>query len=386
MVTIRACNSYSPEVVDKALDQSLQDLGGLESFVQAGETVLLKVNLVIGKGPEKAATTHPALVAALARKLIALGCRVLIGDSPGGPFNPATLKIQYQITGMADAAKESGAELCYDTSQEEVQLPEGVMLKRLTLTGMSQKADKVISLCKLKTHSMMVYTGAAKNMFGTIPGTTKAEYHVRMPEIPDFAEAIIDICEATRPALSVMDAVIGMEGNGPTGGSPRAIGCLLASANPYELDLAAASLIGLGPKDVYTLSSSIRRGLTPEKPELIGDDPSPYIIEDFRMPDHVHTNLQQGGLLPPFLMKARRPKVVFDPQKCLGCGHCADNCPAKVITMKPVTGKAASRTKARRLPSVDYRRCIRCYCCQELCPQVAVKIRESLIFKIANRI
>ncbi len=377
MVTIHPCSNYQTEEIRSAVTAAIADLGGFEPYISPGERVLLKVNLVLSKGPDAAATTHPAFVAELARQLKDYGCRVVIGDSPGGTFNTTMLRRNYRITGMMQAAEESGAELSYNTGVKEVACPAGKMLKNLTLTAMSQEVDKVISVCKLKTHSMMTYTGAMKNMFGTIPGTVKAEYHVRMPKMEDFANALIDICEAAKPVLSFMDAIIGMEGNGPTGGMPRKIGAVLASASPYELDVVAADLVGLGEAQVPTIKAAADRGLAPRAAAdvtVVGDELERYRIADFKLPDHIHSDLSQGGFLPKFGMKWLRPKVKFDESRCVGCGDCAANCPAKVITMKS------------RRPAVDYRACIRCFCCQELCPQNAVKVKESWIFKIANKI
>lgn len=377
MVTIHPCNSYQKTEIQEALDAAIADLGGFEPYIQPGEQVLLKVNLVMSKGPEGAATTHPAFVAELARRLKEYGCSVVIGDSPGGTFNAAMLRRNYRVTGMAQAAEESGAELSYNTDTKDIACPAGKMLKSLTVTAMSREADKVISVCKLKTHSMMTYTGAAKNMFGTIPGTFKAEYHVRMPRMEDFADALIDICESARPVLSFMDAVVGMEGNGPTGGTPRKVGAVLAAANPYELDVVAADLIGLGEQQVPTIRAAADRGLAPRaasEVQVVGDDPAKYRIADYKLPDHIHSDLSKGGFLPKFTMKWLRPKVRFDESRCVGCGDCAANCPAKVITMK------------NRRPSVDYHKCIRCFCCQELCPQNAVRVKESWIFRLANKI
>lgn len=384
MVTIHRCESYEQGQIRQAVSAMLQDIGGFAPYISPGETVLLKVNLVMSKGPELAATTHPAFVAELAKQLKAYGCRVIIGDSPGGPFNAAMLKRVYKTTGMLQAAEESGAELSLNTNTAELTGRAGKMLKNLTVTAMSQEADKVISVCKLKTHGMMTYTGAVKNMFGTIPGTMKAEYHVRMPKMEDFADALIDICEAVRPVLSFMDAVIAMEGNGPTSGTPRKIGAVLASADPYELDMVAAGLIGLGEQQVPTLKAAAERGLAPRAAEIKGDAPELFAVKDFKMPEHIHTDLSQGGFLPKLGMKLLRPKVRFDLARCVGCGDCAANCPARVITMKE--RREGEKNHRLKKPVVDYSECIRCFCCQELCPQSAVRVKESWIFKMANRI
>lgn len=382
MVTIYPCDSYQKEELRQTVEALVRDLGGWSAYVSPGETVLLKVNLVMSKGPEAAATTHSAFVSELARQLKDYGCRVIIGDSPGGPFNAASLRHNYKVTGMAQAAAESGAELSLDTDTAEISCAAGKMLRSLTVTAMSQRADKVISVCKLKTHSMMTYTGAVKNMFGTIPGTVKAEYHVRMPKMEDFANALVDICEANRPVLSFMDAVVAMEGNGPTSGTPRKMGAVLAAANPHELDRVAAGLIGLSEEQVLTLQAAAERGLLPAETVIKGADPKQFTVEDFKLPDHIHTDLSQGGFLPKIGMKLLRPKVRFDLTKCVGCGDCAANCPAKVIEMK----KRPEGQRPARHPVVDYHKCIRCFCCQELCPQSAVSVKESWIFKLANRI
>lgn len=402
IVSIRPCKAYEASLLEEAIGRAIEDIGGLVPYLSPGETVLLKVNLILSKDPERMATTHPAFVTALAKALVSYGCKVYIGDSSGGPFNAPLLKRTYLVTGMEEAARQSGAELCMETDSVEIAYPKGTMLKKLTVSKMSQMYDKVISVCKLKTHSMMTYTGAVKNMFGIIPGTMKSEYHVRMPQMSDFAEAMIDICQSTPPVLSFMDAVVGLEGNGPTAGEPRPVGCILASPSPHALDKAAVQIIGLKPENILTLSAAAKRGLVPDIISYPGSRPEDFLVPDYKMPDNIHLDLSGGGLLPPFLMKLLRPKVVFSPAKCIGCGVCERDCPPKVITLRErkrkrslmrsrtkneaLQSKAAKGGKLPKLPHTDHSRCIRCYCCQELCPQEAVSIRENILYKIVNRL
>lgn len=379
MVSIHGCDNYTETALQKALDCALTDLGGWEPYIRPGEKVLLKVNLVAARDPALAATTHPEFVKVLARSLKEYGCPVVIGDSPGGVFNTARLGKVYRTTGMEQVARETGAELSYNTGVVEVEHPAGRLLKKMTLTAMVQEADKVISVCKLKTHGMMTYTGAVKNLFGAVPGTVKAEYHMRMPKWTDFAEALLDIWEATHPVLSFMDAVIGMEGNGPTNGTPRKIGAILASPDAAGLDMAACHMIGLGPEQVPLLDRARDRGWIPENWEQLdmqGDPIETFRITDYKIPDHIEDNAIDSWIpkgLRSGVAKLLRPKVRFNGDRCVGCGECAANCPAKVITMKD------------HRPTVNYRNCIRCYCCQELCPQDAVSVKQSLAFRIANR-
>ena len=377
-VSLLACGQYELEALRAALANSIRNLGGWEPYIRPGEKVLLKVNLVTNKEPDYAATTHPLFVQALAELLTEYGAKVVIGDSPGGLFNEEILRRLYQGTGMKRAAEASGAQLSYNTGSALVKNPEGKLLKSLTQTAMVQEADKVMSVSKLKTHGMMTFTGAVKNQFGTVPGTKKAEYHFRMPQTLDFADALIDICLAANPVLCFMDAVMAMEGNGPTGGTPRKVGAVLASASPFELDLVAAHLIGLKREEVPTLQQAYLRGLGPEevhKVDIAGEDPQRFVLENFKMPDHIKPQLMSSlGPAGRMLSGMLRPKVRFHTEICVSCQTCLRNCPAGAIVMK------------NQYPSVNYRQCIRCYCCQELCPRNAVTVQESRIMKLANRL
>lgn len=373
MVTIHRCEGYEESQIGPAFDAMIRDIGGFEPYIQKGETVLLKVNLIAARGPEQAATVHPEFVKALSKALVDYGCTVIIGDSPGGTFNASVLKHVYAATGMDRVAQETGASLSMDTEETDITFPQGKILKALTVTHMSRTPDKIISVCKLKTHGMMTYTGAVKNMFGTIPGLVKPTYHVRMPVITDFAEALVDICEASRPVLSFMDAVIGMEGNGPTNGSPRKVGCVLASPSPYDLDEVAASLIGLSAADVPTLAAARSRGLSSGSPEILGDEVSSFIVSDYKLPDHIRKDLTKDSSVVSFFIRHVKPKVTFDYTKCVGCGRCAASCPAKTIEMRD------------HHPHCNHANCIHCYCCQELCPQNAVKIKTPWIYRMMNK-
>lgn len=383
-VAISACRRYDAKLIKEALLKTIEGIGGLEPYLEKGRTVLLKINLILGKAPDRHATTHPAFVEALAQILTEYGMQVILGDSPGGPFNTAALRHVYKATGMAEMAERCGIRLNENTGSIEVENPSGKFMKRLTMTAMLQDADYVISVCKLKTHSMMTYTGAAKNLFGTVPGTVKADYHVRMPDAMDFADALVDICEAADPVLSFMDAIVGMEGNGPTAGTPRPIGAVLASPNPYALDTVASGIIGLKPEQIPLLKQAMARGLLdPARVQTAGEDPQTFFIADYKMPDHIESDLYRMKLpswLAAPLTKLTRAKVRFDPKACVGCGICRDNCPAEVITMRE------SDTYKGRRPQVDYKKCIRCFCCQELCPQEAVTVQESFIYRIANKL
>lgn len=345
------------------------------SFVTPGMKIAVKVNLVAPMKPESAAVTHPALVRALCALLIEKGASVTVGDSPGGPFTGVWLSQVYRTSGM-HAVEEVGAKLNDDFSIEEIPFEEGREIRRITVASWLRKADAVINFAKLKTHGMMGFSGAVKNLFGIIPGTMKLEYHFTHADESRFADMLIDLNEFLPCRLSLIDAVVGMEGNGPTAGKPREVGVILASPSPYALDLSALSLIGLGKNEVPTVKNAIARGLLDEA-QALPEGLSRFRVDDYQLITERHS-LQFANQLPGMLGKwlgkfaekalASRP----NPEKgsCIGCKKCAEICPAKAIVMKD------------KRPRIDRSLCIRCFCCQEFCPVGAMKVKRTALAKI----
>ncbi|HWQ42328.1 MAG TPA: DUF362 domain-containing protein [Desulfosporosinus sp.] len=367
-VVLKYCPDYTADV-ELHLREGLTEWGGMSTFVKPGQKVLLKVNLLMKKRPEEAVTTHPSVVEAVVRLVQEAGGIVIIGDSPGGPYTVSALQAIYTRSGLREVAERTGAILNEDVGQTTIQYPEGKLTKSLTVTNCVLNADVVIPISKLKTHSMMTFTGAVKVLFGVIPGLLKAEYHLKMFRIPDFADILVDIATWVNPALSIMDGVVGMEGDGPSAGEPRNIGALILSTDPFALDVVAADLIGLNPEKVPTLMAARARGLTSrfEEIELKGDTRSLWQIQNFVIPKALSTNFLDMVPLPrtvkKFVLNRLRPYPVFEPETCVGCKDCVNNCPPKALTLNE-----------NKRPIVDLEACIRCFCCQELCPHQAVKL------------
>ncbi|KRQ88017.1 Electron transport complex subunit RsxB [Caloramator mitchellensis] len=375
-VILSKCEDYEKERVYKAVDRLFELYGGINKIVNKGERVFLKINLVMKKNPEEAATTHPMVVEAVAKKLVDFGCEVVIGDSPGGPYNEKILKSLYKVCGIEEAAINAGAILNFDCSSEDFDTPENCIVKKLNMIKPPFDCDKIITISKLKTHGMAVYTGAVKVLFGMIPGFLKAEYHFKMPEIKDFSNLLVDICETVKPSFSIIDGIVGMEGDGPTAGVPIKTELLLASDNPYYLDVVGAYLMGLKSKDVPTIQRSVERNLCTGKIEdiqIVGEDLEKF-AKQYKIPDTRSVNFFRGRVpkrLEEFLTYYLSPRPVFDFQTCIGCRNCYESCPPKAIKM--INNK----------PHVDYKSCIRCYCCHELCPKKAVTIyKNKLLSKI----
>ena len=371
LVSIVPCESYEADACEASLRAVLAPLGGLD-WVRPGMRIGIKANLVAGAKPEKAVTTHPSLLAALTRLLKERGASVVIGDSPGNLYNAAILNRVYAVSGLCEAEK-AGAELNRDFSEKDGFFPDAVQAKRFTYTGWLDGCDAIINFCKLKSHGMMSLSAAAKNLFGTIPGTMKPEYHYRFPDPNDFADMIVDLDEYFKPVLNLCDAITAMEGNGPTQGTPKHVGALLASKNPHCLDVLAATLIGLAPNEVPTLAAAMRRSLCPDTVEglTVSGDWKAFLQTDFEVIRNRNSLLFVGG--DHFCAKALRrimnaclaskPKV--KTSACIGCGKCRDICPAHTIAIK------------NKKAVIDRKHCIKCFCCQEFCPVGAMRVHRS---------
>lgn len=379
-VCILSCESYDYELVEKKIFECLDSMENIKPKVRTGSKVLVKANLLKKNSPDDAVTTHPTVVESIVRYFQQLGCKVIVGDSPGGPFNEKSLMAVYKSTGMFDVQKRTGCELNFDTSFVEVKNDEAKMLKNMKIVKAFDEVDFVVSAAKLKTHAMMTYTGAIKNLYGTIPGVTKAEYHFKMNNIENFANAIVDICEYVKPDLSIIDGIEGMEGDGPSSGDKRFVGLIFASENPYALDTVASKIIGIDPLSIPILRVVKERNIFSvdiNDIEFVGLKPQDIDIKQFKLPVSANVNFV-GGRVPKFMenwiLNNFRPRPVFNHNICVSCGICAQNCPPKAIDMSK--GK----------PEVDLKRCIRCFCCHELCPKKAIDIKKHVIHEtIFNR-
>ena len=364
-VALVRCADYGREAVGQAVDRVFTLCGGIERFVQPGMRVLIKLNLLMKRTPDRATTTHPEVARAVALAVQRAGGVPVFADSPGGPFTRGMLAGVYETCGIRAVAQELGCALNDDFSVTARAFPEGDVAKRLDLIGVLEHVDAVITVGKLKTHGLTTMTGCVKNLYGCVPGTTKVEYHARYPQAELFSRMLIDLCACVKPCFALLDAVEGMEGEGPSGGRPRTIGALVGGENPQQVDAVGAALIGLAPEDVATLRAAKLRGLL--KPfDCVGDPMEPLVLHDFDIP--MRTKRRGWVNMVDRLPQALRPRPVFTHRACDGCGTCMRACPAKAISMD-----------GQRRPQVDLRKCIRCYCCQELCPKTDVEVSRSPI-------
>lgn len=338
--------------------------------------IIIKPNLVSFKKPDAAATTHPALLEALVEMLLARGADVTIGDSPGGPHSLPLLNRVYAATGM-DRLEKLGAKLNRNMNEKTVDFPEGKVLKNFTYTEYLDEADAIIDFCKLKSHGMLGMSAAVKNLFGTIPGLKKPEVHYKFQNDAEFADMLVDLNEYFKPRLAICDAVVGMEGNGPTAGTPRQIGAIIASKSTYYADVVGAELIGMNIDGLPTLQAAYERGFAPasSKNLRVYGDIRALTVDDFKAPPVRGLSFMRKGNVLHFISKAAlEHKPTLKKRLCIGCGECARMCPAKAIEMK------------NKKPHINREKCIRCFCCQEFCPRAAMVAHRPLAAKVLNKL
>ena len=368
LVMIARCNQYLGDQVRQALIEVLEPFGGITAFVKPGQKVLLKPNLLAGVLPAEAVTTHPALVRAAVELVLESGGKAYIGDSPGSDDQ---LKA-HRKAGYAEIAAETGAELIiFNPTGKGVKGAK--TLAALPLAAELEQMDFIINLGKLKTHSLTGLTGAVKNTYGCIVRAHKKRFHLEYPLPLRFSDLLVDVCLAVNPGLSIIDAVVAMEGAGPRSGSPRKIGLLMGSVNPFALDSVAAQITGFNPEQVTTITAARER-------KISGAGPGDYRLIGLSMEESSIENFDRGpaasGQISSILVNfpvawvrnfiyARRPYPVIEFGKCTGCALCSQNCPAGIIEMKA------------HIPDIDLYDCIRCYCCQEHCPSGAIRLTKK---------
>jgi uncharacterized protein (DUF362 family)/Pyruvate/2-oxoacid:ferredoxin oxidoreductase delta subunit len=368
-VAIVKCGDYSPQNVASSVAQ-IFELLNLSGLIRPGQKVLLKANLLTNLPPERGATTHPAVVKAIADEVKKLGASPFICDSPGGA------NLLY-----AKVLKETGMQALgipivnfEEKGMRKFENPGG-KINPIYISNTALSFDLIINIPKLKTHELTLLTCGIKNMFGCVPGLHKVNYHLEAPTREEFSEALVDLFEKIRPVVTIADAVTAMEGQGPSNGKLRELGLIIASTDTIALDAVCSKIMCFEPLDIPTTRIAYRRKLGEadiEKIDILGEKLPEY--KDFEHPTKVSAMLNKMPAAFKFLLKPIinmikvRPKI--NGKKCVKCMMCVRSCPAKAIDGKSF--------------KINKNKCIMCFCCRELCKYNAVDLKESLLWKILS--
>jgi uncharacterized protein (DUF362 family)/Pyruvate/2-oxoacid:ferredoxin oxidoreductase delta subunit len=362
-VSIVRAGRYDPEEIFFAVRRAVDLLGGISDYVKKDEKILLKPNVLSAKPPESGIDTHPEVLRAVARLVREEGAEVVVGDSPGG-FYFKESDSTYEAAGIKKVCKEEGLRLvAFDKARNVNGIPVAAVVKEV---------DGVISIPKMKTHSLTTITGAVKNSYGLAVGLYKAHCHFKAPRPAEFARYVVDVFECAVPRLVVMDGVVAMEGDGPAAGRLRQAGLILASNDCVACDAVFAALIGLSPLSIETTEEAYKRKLG--EPDLsrikvLGMDLREARLHNFKLPK---TSILVR--MPKPILKLLLGRIKFwpliDDSACKKCQVCAKSCPAACIT---ITEDGSD---------IDYEKCVSCFCCMELCPHNAISMKRSLLARL----
>ncbi len=357
-VFIDKCTDYKDTY--EVIEEAFSTLGGIDDFIKDGETILVKPNLLKGSPPKEAVATHPDFIISVIKNLEKKDVDIIVGDSPAGRMSPKKLRKHYEKRDWLRIEDETSARLNYDVRQIRKNFPAGRVKKSFDMLKLAQDVDGIINLPKLKTHSLTVFTGAVKNQYGLVHGLSKAAYHGQFLKLNEFGRMLLDVNGSIKSRISIMDGILGMEGNGPSGGKPVSLNSILASKDPIACDYAACKMVGIPMQKVPTLIESDMDFDSIEYPKR---RPSSF-ERDIEYP----TGGSQHVRVPNFLanlfsnLYLDRPKL--QKEKCVKCWECEEICPKDAISRKD------------HGPKISWWTCIRCYCCAEGCPEEALVIEQ----------
>ena len=326
----------------------------------AGKKVLIKPNVLRSSGPNEGIVTNPAVLTAVVEKVESLHpATIVVGDNPG-LFNYGANEECFKTTGLMDAA---GGHY-YNIGNDSVKMdfnPD--FMPSVSLSRDAAEADIIISLPKFKTHGLTVMTGAIKNSYGLLPGAQKARLHRIAGSPARFHELIVDVFKLRVPDLFIMDAVVGMEGNGPASPDLVDVGLILASDNAVAMDAVVAAMMGCDPATLRFLQKAKEAGLGDhdlEKIEIIGEFKK---LTGFKLPPRGGEIILSNQDIQNMMHSKTLLRPQADPDLCTACGTCIDQCPVSALSMRD------------SLPVVDADTCITCFCCQEICPEKAITLK-----------
>ncbi|MGA7844967.1 MAG: DUF362 domain-containing protein [Dehalococcoidales bacterium] len=355
-------HNYNLEELIPAVRKGLELIGGLDTIVQPSSKVFIKINhLSPPSPPERGIVTHPVFTEAVIALLKEISADITVSDDIE----------EWEGNGFAVSAYRA---MCARQGVKLVNLREGgfieqpcggKILKNLYISKIVREADVIINLPKFKTHSLTVFTGGIKNMYGIIPAGLRRKFHGRYLRSEDFCRMLVDIYAMAKPQLTIIDAIMAMEGEGPGSGKMKDLGLILASRDAVALDAVCGGIIGLQPVDILTTRYAGERGLGISQLssiDVIGEKFEDLVTKDFKLPaTFARTAINRAPRGPvKYILEQISPRPRVKKKNCTACGKCVKACPAGAARM-------AGKTSV-----IDAKLCIRCMCCHEVCRYDAI--------------
>ncbi len=366
-VSATKCDRYELPLLKEKIALLLELIGGADQFFKHGSKVLLKPNLLLAREPEKGVTTHPAVVGAVAELALDHGAKVSIGDSPSGGLK--SMDKLWAKTGVSSMARKYGVPLLnlekYGVEARDINFGD---LKKVYISKAVLESDLVVNLPKLKTHNLTIITLAMKNSYGCLPGFQKPQLHSMFSNAAIFGALVARIHALIEPGLNIMDGILGMDGRGPTTGDPYWAKMLLASDNALAMDMLLATLMGINPMKIESITEGIKLGVGPgdlSQVELVGGNMEDFRLAGFKVPSNKAMRLMPnlvGRVMSHFFWVY--PQV--DPLKCTLCKECIKICPTGSIS------------EVHDAAFVERKTCITCFCCVETCEYESIEVKTSL--------
>ena len=367
-VSIVKVDDYDRSNIHAGVRRGIELLGGLKTVVKPGDRVFVKVNhLSPSSPPERGIVTHPVFVGAVLELLKEVCTDITVGDDIDSEATDG-----FQVSGIRQMCQEAGVRLINLREAGFVETKcNGIMLGRIYLSKIVLDADVIINLPKLKTHSLTIFTGGIKNMYGAIPHGHRTRFHYEYTRSEDFGQMLTDVFSAIPPQLTIMDGVMAMEGEGPSSGNPRRLGIIIASKDTVALDAVATKIIGLDPASICTTRYSRDRGLgvgNLQDIEVVGEKIEDVAAPDFKLPASYSRLIVRNlpSFLSKFLLSQMSIKTRLVEKLCTGCFECEEICPAAAIS------KVGEKVRINR----DI--CIQCMCCHEVCRFNAIMLKRSV--------
>jgi uncharacterized protein (DUF362 family) len=255
IVALNRCTKYESTGLYETIAGQFELLGGIEKFVSRGDRALLKPNFIAPRSQRYATQTHPAVVLQTARLLKDFGAKPFVGDSPAWSNVFACVK----ALRMEEDLRKLDVPVVQLDKPRYCAIGDGHT--KVGISSVALDADVIINMPKFKTHQQLVATFAVKNMFGTVTGKKKALWHFRKGNKEhEFCRLLIDIYKYLNPALTLIDAVVAMDGPGPIRGRTRPLGYLIAGTDPIACEVVCSALIDLDPQELPIVRTANKLG------------------------------------------------------------------------------------------------------------------------------